>query len=448
MTSSAAVTGIQLGDARATTVSRNAIFHIPSTSGSTGTLIGINSIGSAGNPANVTVVNNFISIVPSFTNDQIVKGIQDAGLSGNTFTADFNTVLVGGTASGSSSSWAMLRTTSAPDIYTMRNNIAFNKRTGGTGNHFAAGDQSANSGTLVSDFNFFAGTGATAANFMDYGTSATGTAVSIATWKSGPPARDDNSIANTAATYNVSTLFADANNGDLHLRRTAPGTPNPFENLGTPLGSTTTDADNDTRDASTPDLGADEVITMQFSAATYSVAENVGSGLATITVTRTAGSGNFTTILYVTSNGTATGGASCGGATDYVSVPLSNFTFAPGETSKTFNVPICNDSVFEGDETVNLTLSSATGASIQGGPATAVLTITNDDGVPTPTPTGTPGPTGTQHPPDTNVTPTPTLTPTPTPTPAGCPSAQDNFNRANGGLGPNWTADPTFWETP
>src|SRR5439155_5332986 len=107
-------------------------------------------------------------------------------------------------------------------------------------------------------------------------TSATGTAVSFATWKAGPPARDANSIANTAATYNVNTLFADANNGDLHLRRAAPGTPNPFENFGTPLGSVTTDADNDTRDGSTPDIGADELITMQFSAATYSVAENVG----------------------------------------------------------------------------------------------------------------------------------------------------------------------------
>ena len=318
LTSSAAVTGMQFGDARATTVSRNAIAHIPSTSGSTGTLIGINSIGSSGNPANVTVVNNFVSIVPSFTNAQIVKGIQDDGLSGNTFTADFNTVFIGGTASGAVSSWAILRTITAPDIYTTRNNIALNKRTGGTGNHFAAGDQSANTGTLVSNFNLFAGTGATAANFMDYGTSASGTAVSFATWKAGPPARDASSIANTAATYTVSTLFADANNGDLHLRRTAPGTPNPFENFGTPLGSVTTDADNDTRDASTPDIGADEVITMQFSAATYSVAENVGGGLATITVTRTAGAGNAATINYLTSNGTATGGASCGGATDYV----------------------------------------------------------------------------------------------------------------------------------
>ena len=242
----------------------------------------------------------------------------------------------------------------------MRNNIAFNKRTGGTGNHFAAGDQSANAGTFVSNHNFFAGTGATAANFMDYGTSETGTAVAFATWQAGLPARDANSIANTAATYpvGVGIFFQDANNGDLHLRRTS-GVLNPAENLGTPLGTVTTDADNDARDSSAPDIGADEVITIQFSAASYSVAENVGSGLATITVNRTAGAGNFTGVDYGTSNGTATGGASCGGVTDYVNVPISTFSFAPGETIKTFDVAICNDSVFEGDETVNLTLSSA-----------------------------------------------------------------------------------------
>src|SRR5207244_229719 len=149
----------------------------------------------------------------------------------------------------------------------------------------------------------------------------------------------------------------------------------------TPLGSVTIDFDNDTRDASTPDIGADEVTTMQFSAATYSVAENVGGGVATGTVTRTASSGNAATINYATSDGTATGGASCTGTTDYVTTS-GTLSFAAGDTSKTFNVSLCNDSTFEPDETVNLTLSSASGGSIQSTPATAVLTITNDDSAP------------------------------------------------------------------
>src|SRR5262249_12000691 len=46
-----------------------------------------------------------------------------------------------------------------------------------------------------------------------------------------------------------------------------------------------------------------------------------------------------------------------------------------------FDVPICNDSTFESDETVNLSLSTASGGTI-GSPATAVLTIMNDDAPP------------------------------------------------------------------
>src|SRR5205823_3914130 len=82
------------------------IYNIPSTAGSTGTLIGINFAGASGTAANVTLVNNFVSIVPQFTNAQVVKGIQDNGLSGNTFTADFNSVYIGGTGSSTSGTWA------------------------------------------------------------------------------------------------------------------------------------------------------------------------------------------------------------------------------------------------------------------------------------------------------------------------------------------------------
>ena len=57
--------------------------------------------------------------------------------------------------------------------------------------------------------------------------------------------------------------------------------------------------------------------------------------------------------------------------------------FAAGDTTETFDVPICEDGLFEADETVSLTLSMPTGDSIQGAPAVAVLTITNEDTAPT-----------------------------------------------------------------
>ena len=75
---------------------------------------------------------------------------------------------------------------------------------------------------------------------------------------------------------------------------------------------------------------------------------------------------------YATSNGSATAGS------DYTGTS-GTIDFADGDAvSKTFNVPITDDSTWEGDETVNLSLSTAVGATL-GTPNSAVLTITEDD---------------------------------------------------------------------
>src|SRR5439155_690755 len=50
-------------------------------------------------------------------------------------------------------------------------------------------------------------------------------------------------------------------------------------------------------------------------------------------------------------------------------------TFAPGETMKTFPVPIVADSVFEGNETFLVNLSNVQGGATLGSPSQAVLTI-------------------------------------------------------------------------
>lgn len=116
--------------------------------------------------------------------------------------------------------------------------------------------------------------------------------------------------------------------------------------------------------------------TLQLSAATYSVAEEVAAGFAAVTVTRTGGSAGTVTINYATSNGTATAGA------DYTAAS-GTLTFLNGETSKTFNVPILDDVLDEADETVNLTLSGPTGSADLGATNTAVLTIVDNDAPPT-----------------------------------------------------------------
>ncbi len=79
---------------------------------------------------------------------------------------------------------------------------------------------------------------------------------------------------------------------------------------------------------------------------------------------------------YATSDGTATAG------TDYAAV-AGTLNFAEGELSKTFIVPFIDDNIFEGNETLNLTLSAPTGAPTLGSPTTAVLTINDNEFTPT-----------------------------------------------------------------
>jgi hypothetical protein len=59
-------------------------------------------------------------------------------------------------------------------------------------------------------------------------------------------------------------------------------------------------------------------------------------------------------------------------------------TFAPGQTSKSFDITVQNDSLGEADETIGLALSDPNGA-VVGTPSSATLTIEDDE------PAGAPG---------------------------------------------------------
>jgi hypothetical protein len=121
--------------------------------------------------------------------------------------------------------------------------------------------------------------------------------------------------------------------------------------------------------------------TLALSSATYGVGEGVG--MATITVNRTGGTDGTVGISYGTSNGTATGGASCTAGVDYIATS-GTLSWTNGDSAaKTFNITICDDALFESNETVNVAITTPTGGATLGSPNTAVLTISENDTAPT-----------------------------------------------------------------
>ncbi len=126
----------------------------------------------------------------------------------------------------------------------------------------------------------------------------------------------------------------------------------------------------------TPDLlgGAANPGTLQFSQANYSV--NEGNVSAQITVNRINGTDGAVSISYATSNGTAAAGS------DYTAAS-GTLSWASGDGApKTFDITIQDDALVEGNETIALALTNATGGATIGSQATSTLTIADNDSAP------------------------------------------------------------------
>lgn len=112
---------------------------------------------------------------------------------------------------------------------------------------------------------------------------------------------------------------------------------------------------------------------VQFSNPTYTVRE--GDGFAEITLLRSNGSSEPFAV-YFTIGGSATAGLDYTGTRGLIE-------FGAGETAKSFFIPILEDSLVEGDETVYLFLRAPTGDHAHGFLETAILTIQDDEPRPT-----------------------------------------------------------------
>lgn len=122
--------------------------------------------------------------------------------------------------------------------------------------------------------------------------------------------------------------------------------------------------------------------TLELSSATYSVGE--GGGTIAISVTRTGGSAGPASVTVSTRDGSALA------AQDY-DATTATVTFAAGDASPTQAViPIINDASAEPDETFEVALSNASGASL-GAVTTATITIPANDQPPPPPAGGLPG---------------------------------------------------------
>lgn len=132
----------------------------------------------------------------------------------------------------------------------------------------------------------------------------------------------------------------------------------------------------------------DDSNSLQFSSASFSVSEDVGS--AVVTVTRAAGAPNEATVNYATSDNAGTtsncniANGNASSRCDYETT-VGTLRFASGETSKTILIPIVDDAYAEGSESFTVTLSNALVATL-GGPSVATVNISDNDSVNGPNP--------------------------------------------------------------
>jgi len=142
---------------------------------------------------------------------------------------------------------------------------------------------------------------------------------------------------------------------------------------GRVITATATDPNGNTSEFSAAD-STNASGSVQFSVSSIVANEDVGA--LTITVLRTGGASGNLTVDYATANGTAIAGQ------DYTSTS-GTLSFNGAEASKTFQVPILDDTTTEPDETFSISLSNIPTLEALGAPSTLVVTLQDHATVPT-----------------------------------------------------------------
>jgi hypothetical protein len=148
---------------------------------------------------------------------------------------------------------------------------------------------------------------------------------------------------------------------------------------GRAISATATDAQNNTSEISNC-APVRKHGTFRFASnASIVVAETAGS--VAVTVSRVGGDAGVVTVNYGTAPSLEAGFYKATAGEDFA-VTSGTLTFADGETSKTFTIPIFDDKVYETNEIFDLTLSNPTGgALVEFGPLARLRTYIFDDEV-------------------------------------------------------------------
>jgi len=349
--------GIQAIDATSTTsggitgalVSHNKINGIVSSSTTGFSAVGISIAGAVGTPN--LIQNNMISGVTSpSTSPDITAGIYVAGVLGADTRIYNNTVSMfgdRGTVATQMPSFAIAITGTDP-IVDLKNNIFSNTQiaSGGGANAkaYAIGMVSTAFTNLNSNYNNFNSSGTQDGGFRTGSLGvATGTEYStLALWTTAV-SDDNNSVE-------ISPVFVSAS--DLHLDVNSNAS---LDNLGTPIVAVVNDFDCDSRNVSTPDMGADEFCAITSNSTTISACDSYTWSVNGTTYTS---SGTYTNVVGChteTLNLTitpSTSNSTTASACDSYTWSVNGTTYS---TSGTYtNVVGCHT------ETLNLTITPST----------------------------------------------------------------------------------------
>ena len=280
--------GIRIDAGTTNSIFKNKVYNLSTTNSSSSTIVyGMYINGGTTNNIYNNIIGDLRATAASATNP-IIGFYVYAGTTDNLY---YNTVYLNATSSGTNFGSSAIYANTTPTV-NLRNNIFVNGSTAkGTGYVSAYRRSSTTLTTYATTSNnnvFYAGTPGTYNLLMYDGTNSYQT---LATFKTAVgPTRD-------AASFSVNPTWVSTTSSDatyLHINTTIA---TPIEGGAVAISGYTTDFDGDTRNATTPDIGADEfngvILDLTPPAISYTA---LGNQLANATVTLTATITDFSSV--------------------------------------------------------------------------------------------------------------------------------------------------------